>query len=233
MATSKKTIPMLAGQMKSLAAIAVTTIPTKLSKSLAEKLEKNNNLANRFKKFWQDIQKEDAGESDFTSELFEKTITLSISACAEMTISEASDTAFWETIRERERNRGAVALSFDGDMWKWFKGTTIPASTAFDAAIYRFKQSMTHSQILEEGEAQGVKRVYTYTEAKSLIREAILQGEVDAVGKAVIAYFKVAGNDTLYRFDAWRGGDGSLDVNVNEVDLGSKYDSGDGVCFSN
>jgi hypothetical protein len=70
MANSKKT-PMSAGQMKTLGAISLTSVSTKISAQLAERLGRNGNLSGRLKKFWDDILKEDGIESFIVGEVFQ------------------------------------------------------------------------------------------------------------------------------------------------------------------
>ena len=70
MAYSKKT-PMSAGQMKTLGAISLTSVPTKISATLADRLGRNGNLSGRLKKFWDEILKEDGIESFIVGEVFQ------------------------------------------------------------------------------------------------------------------------------------------------------------------
>ena len=219
------------GQMKALVAITTLSVPTKISKKFATKLKRKNYLANKLKSFWSTLLKEDGLLIDSVSSLFERTISLLIPACPVVTITKDSDSNFWDEVRTREEGRSTVTPYFDDDMWKYFKDKVVPATEEFESNIYRFKQVITHQQILDEGEAKNVKEIYEYSEAKSIIREAILNGEVDKIGTGVIAYFKIEGNDTLYRFDTWRRVDGRFDVYVEEVDLNFEYDAGSGVCF--
>lgn len=66
MATSQKTkVPLMEpGQMKALTAIAVQSVPTKISKKFANKLEQQNYLANKLKSFWEIILMEDNAQKD-------------------------------------------------------------------------------------------------------------------------------------------------------------------------
>ena len=59
------------GQMKTLVAIATTSVPTKISATLADRLARNNNLSGKFKKFWDEILKEDGIESFIVGEVFQ------------------------------------------------------------------------------------------------------------------------------------------------------------------
>jgi len=177
----------------------------------------------------------------FVSELLRKTIMLTVPRHEkEFIVSEKSVMTFFKEVLDREKEKKKTEKNpdpyIDNDMWGWdsFKGKTIPGmASELILAIYRFLKAITHSQILDEGEAKGIKHVGTYLEALATVKAAILAGEVDEKNTGVIAYFKVAGNDQLFRFLAWRFGDGQLSVNVHKVALSNEYDAGDGVCFSN
>ena len=62
---------MSAGQMKTLGSISLTSVPTKISATLADRLGRNGNLSGRFKKFWDEILKEDGIESFIVGEVFQ------------------------------------------------------------------------------------------------------------------------------------------------------------------
>ena len=60
------------GQMKTLVAIAATSVPTKISATLADRLARKNNLSGKFKNFWDEILKEDGIESFIVGEVFQQ-----------------------------------------------------------------------------------------------------------------------------------------------------------------
>jgi hypothetical protein len=175
--------------------------------------------------------------TEFVSVLFRKTILLTVPKHEkEFIVSENAVMEFLAEALNREKGTGNPTPYVDNDIWGWdsFKGKKIPAmAEELCLAIYRFIKSITHRQILEEGEAKNIKRIGTFLEALATVKAAILAGEVEQHGTGVIAYFKVAGNDQLFRFYAWRSDDGQLLVNVLKVYLDRKYVPGDGVAFSN
>ncbi len=176
-------------------------------------------------------------QQPFTSDLFRRTVVLTVPKVpTELTVSKQTLNEFWNPVREHETEKGNPTPSFDDDIWGWdaFKGKTMPAIPEdVSTTLYRFLKTLSHRQILDEGEAKKIKKIYNWREALHITREAILNNEVDIRGTAVITYFKVPGVDTLFRFSAFRFDDGQLGVDVVEVGLDSKYDAENGVCFSN
>jgi len=170
----------------------------------------------------------------FQSKLLTKGTVLTISAQARLVVNEENVNALFAEVLAREEQKENLTPWRDGDIVNWFKGKEIPAIAAqFESAIYRFTKTLSHELILDEAKRMGIQKIYTYTEALATVIKGILTGEVDENGTGIIAYFKVDGNDQLYRFLAWRYDDGQLDVLVDRVDLGSEFDAGIGACFSN
>lgn len=89
-----------------------------------------------------------------------------------------------------------------------------------------FPRAMTHREILD---TYNIVPYTSYVDAAVACISALKDLKNDYKGRLV--YFKE--NDVLYRFNAWRDGDGQLDVNVDEVNLDYKYDAEGGVVFSN
>ena len=171
----------------------------------------------------------------FTSKLLTKSTVLTISAHpATLVVNKENIKALLEEVMSRERQKENPTPWIDDDIVGWFANQTMPAiDQPFDSAIYRFNNIITNGSILDEAEKTGVKKIYTYTESLKIALKGVLSGEVDEKGTGITAYFQVHGNDSLFRFTAWRLGDGRLDVGVDEVSLVSKCDAGDGACFSN
>lgn len=171
----------------------------------------------------------------FVSKLFQKTNTIKVEKNLEsFTVKENSVKDFLKTVIKREKELKNPEPYIDNDLWNYFNGKTIPGFIEdLVSTIYRFLVNLTHGQILEEAESTGIKKVYTYLEGLSIIRQAILDGEVDKRGTGILVYFKVEGIDTLCRFGAFRGDDGQLYVSVRETNLGREWDAGRGACFSN
>ncbi len=200
----------------------------------ALKLHLNNGISNEATTILEEAIYRITNIGKYNSKIFKRGTTLTVSSCEQFTISEKSVNDSWEEIRKRENGKGTPTPSFDDDIWDWFKKKTIPAiKQNFTGTIQRFTETVSHRQILDEAEKLSIKKIYSWLEAKRIIHQAILQGEVDVRGTSVIAYFKVEGNDTLYRFSAYRCGGDRLSVIVSGVDLEDKYGAGDGACFSN
>jgi len=170
----------------------------------------------------------------FVSKLFQKTNTIKVAKNPKsFTVKENSVRDFLKPVIKREKELKNPDPYIDNDLWNYFNGKTILGFTEdLISTIYRFLVNLTHKQILDEAETTGIKKVYTYLEGLSIIRQAILSGEVDKKGTGIIAYFRVEGIDSLYRFRASRDGDGQLDVNVRKVRPDGEWRAGRGACFS-
>jgi hypothetical protein len=156
----------------------------------------------------------------FISDLFKRTTKLVVAKHDSLKISKKNEKELWQVIEEREEKAGNVKPWHDNDIVEYFDGQLIPATDGVTATISRFTKTLTHTQILNEGDRLGIKKIHTWLEAYLLIRQAVLNNEVDVKGTGVIAYFKVKDNDTLYRFIAFRDVDGQLSVNVSKVNPG-------------
>lgn len=169
------------------------------------------------------------------SSLFQKTTAIIISKNPkDFTINKDSVMKFFQSVMAKEDEKGNPTSFIDNDIWNYFLNKTVPGVLRkFTTTVYRFLQNLTHEKILKEADSLGIKKIYSYLEALSIIRKAILLGEVDKKGTGIIVYFKIEGIDTLCRFDAYRGGGGRLRVGVGGVGLVSEWSAGSGACFSN
>lgn len=169
------------------------------------------------------------------SKVFKKTTVVNVAKNPKsFKIQEKSVMNFLELVIKREKELKNPTPYVDNDIWKYFKDQVIPGFVKdFSSVICRFLENLTHKQILDEAENLGIKKVYSFLEALSVIRQAILNGEVDEKGKGIVVYFEIKGNNSLYRFNAGRYGDGRLGVSVGKVHSGSTWDAGCGACFSN
>lgn len=171
--------------------------------------------------------------SKFISSLFLKTISLNIVGRKEsFTVSENSVKDLLKKVFERELKIKKPTPYVDNNIWSWFLGKIIPGFKNFSSTIYRFLQNLTHRQILAEAEKTGVKKIYSYFEALSVICEVVLNGEVDEKGKGIMVYFQVEGINKQYRFRAYRDDGGQLDLYVCEVILDNEWPARGGACFS-
>jgi hypothetical protein len=186
---------------------------------------KNEEKKEKFLKLLEDCK-------EFTSNIFQKTITISVSFSDDIfTITENSVKNLLKEVLTREAEKGNLGPYIDNDIWGWFKNESIQFFGNFSFTVYRFLSNLTHGQILEEAEKTGVKKIYTWLEAFLVVKEAVLKGEVDQKGTGIIVYFEI--KNKLYRFHAYRFDDGQLRVRVDEVSLSLGLDAGDGACFSN
>lgn len=192
----------------------------------------DNTLLPNEKTFLQNVITQIENIGKYISELFKKTVSLFVAEHDMFEITAKRENELWKAIEKREDEKGNPTPWHDDDIAGWFTGKCIVGIVnGITSNIYRFTQKITNRQILEEGEKMGVKQIYTWLEARLLIQQAILNGEVDVKGTGVIVYFKIDGNDTLYRFVTWRYVGGQLGVYVSLVRLDGECDAGDGVCF--
>jgi hypothetical protein len=171
----------------------------------------------------------------FVSKVFKKTNIINIPKNSKsFIVRENSVINFLKPVLKREKELENPDPYIDNDLWKYFDGKTVPGIPVdLTSVIYRFLVNLNHGQILDEATRFGIMKFYTYLEGLSIIKKAILSGEVDKKGTGIIVFFKVEGIDTLYRFAAFRYDDGQLTVDVNKVYLGTEWNAGDGACFSN
>ncbi len=209
-------------------------IKTKIQNAILELDNENDTIFDSFVGWINNDCKLQKVVSSFSSLLLLKTVSLKIGGQkGNFKPTESSVKNFLKKVFEREAELGNPTPSIDGDIWGWFSGKVMPGFQKFITTVYRFIKNLTHRQILEEAERTEVKKIYTYLEALSVIREAILSGEVDEKGKGIIAYFQVEGINKQYRFDAYRHDHGQLNLNVLEVAQVSEWRAGACACFSN
>ncbi len=194
----------------------------------------NGNISAEAKTILQDAIYRIKNIGKYISNVFKKGITLTVQATETFTVSEKSLEGLWKNIIAREKDKKNPEPWFDDDILGWFDGKTMPSITAESSStIQRFTQTLTHAQILQEAENLSIKKIYSWLEAIKIIEQAVLMGEVDVKGLGVIVYFKIDGDDTVYRFYAGRSGGGRLSVSVNEYFPSFEWDAGDGASFSN
>lgn len=171
----------------------------------------------------------------FDSDLFKKGEAISVCPPHFFQIRETSVMEFFEPVIKREKHLKNPVISFDKDIWNLFSRESVNVIfSLFYVAIYRFVEGLTHQQIFDEAEKMEIKKtVYSYLEALSIIREAILSGEVDKKKTGVVTYFRITGKNTLYRFNASRYDDGRLYLIVSKVLSNDEWPSGYGACFDN
>ena len=173
----------------------------------------------------------------FISNLFKKGTVITVPIHdKDFTINGVNVMELLQPVFIREAEKGNPAPTIENNIWNYFPNITIPKMfRKLTLAIYHFTQSLTHRQILAEGNAKQIKHVGTYIEALQAMITAILAGEVDEKGKWVIFYFDITvnGNVLSYRFGAGRGSNNCLRCRVSRVDLSLGCDLDCAVCFRN
>ncbi len=172
---------------------------------------------------------------EFVSRFFQKTNVIKITKNPEVFIvGRNSVMDFLEPVIEREKELKNSEPYIDNCLWNYFNNKMIPGFIEdMSSTIYRFLVNLTHKQILDEAKNTGIKKVYTYLEGLSIIRQAILNGEVDKKENNIIVYFKVEGIATLYRFLAFRHYDNQLRVSMAKFNPVFECCAGHCVCFCN
>lgn len=163
--------------------------------------------------------------------VFKKTTVVNITKSPKtFEIQEKSVMNFLEPIIKREKELKNPTPIIDRDFWIYFNNCiSLGFVKDFSSTIYKFIVNLTHRQIIEEADNLGIKKVYSYLEALSVIRQAILNGEVDKKEARIIVFFKK--NDTLFRIRAHRDAVGCLNLRFDKVGLDDFFDAGDGACF--
>jgi hypothetical protein len=171
-------------------------------------------------------------KSNYVPTLFTRGATLTVQPEGEFTISEKSVNESWKKIIVREKEKRNPPPWLDENIEKWFNGIIIPAIlNEFTFTIQWFTQTETHKQIIAKARAMQIKTVYTWLEAKRIIENVILAGEVETRGRGIVVYFVIEGNENFYYFDVWRSNNGQLRFSVNRVFFGKVFSMGDGACF--
>lgn len=168
----------------------------------------------------------------FVSKLFQKANVIKVKKNPKSFVVDKNFIKeFFEPVVKREKELKNHNPYIDNDLWKYFKGKTIFGFTEdLVSTVFRLIVHLNQDQILKEAESAGIKKVYSYMEGLSIIRQAILDGEVDQTETGIIIYFKMVDTDTLYRLIAFRCG-GQLDIDVFNADLDLEWSAGSGVCL--
>ena len=173
----------------------------------------------------------------YISTLFKRGTILTIEPAEELVINEKNIRKSLAKVIQREKDRGnEIEVLIDNDIWNWdaLKNLTMPKIIkSFTSVIHRFTQTLSHQQIRDEADKFTLQKDWSIEKAWNIIIAGILAGEVDVKGTGIFAYFKIEGNDTLFRFYAYRGDGGKLRVDVHETNLDNGWHAGDGTCLSN
>lgn len=169
----------------------------------------------------------------FESNILEKTSTLSIDFNSFL-INEDSVRNFFKPVVIREGEKKNPNLSISKNLWKYFQNELICINNgSFFVSIYRLLNAFSHEEILQESERKGIKKIYNYFEAISIIRTAILSGEVDdSRNMSVCVYFEAYG--TVYVLLANRGFRDTLTICAEKMEKIQDNDmvTYEGVCLN-
>lgn len=121
----------------------------------------------------------------------------------------------------------------DDDIAGWFPKVEFNDNESVSGKLQLFKNSITHRDIIAEGEQLGIYQEYELGQALLLANQLITAGALERNGYGVIIYLKNRKGDSRYRLSVWRGGNGRLKIRVYEVNLGYGWLASDGVLFSN
>lgn len=166
-----------------------------------------------------------------TSNLLIPDSTLIIQPVEDIIPTEKNIHDFFAYVIKKEEKKGNRGIYIDSNVYKLFREKELGFFKLFKVTIYRFKQKIDHESILKEAEKNNIKKIYSYVEALAIIREVLLQGEVDINDQGVNVYFASSQKYKLCRLRAFRDADGEIGINFNNVDLQFEFTPGNGVCF--
>lgn len=174
----------------------------------------------------------------YSSKFFKRDSVITIEQVSEFAINKANIRKSLEKVITREKDRGSLQVFIDRNIWIWdlCEGKTMTAiENQFNATIHRFTQKVTHEQVYKEADKLSAQKDWSISEVWNIIIAGILAGEVDTNGTGIFAYFtvKVKDQDILFRFRAFRGGDGRLSVGVCKSNWRYEWGPGCGIVLSN
>ncbi len=184
-------------------------------------------------------------DQEFTSDLLRKTTLLTIPKHQESFIvtKEHIDELF-KPVYERESTRGKILPHIncidipdkmgESMLRNYFNGKVFAGfANDFTTTVYRAKSHIILPTFFEEVEIKQIKKLYDYLKALSIIREGILAGEVDKLGKHLRAHFDVEGEKGSFHVCAYRFGYANLDleVTVSKSVMMNVMNPGSGVCL--
>ncbi len=159
---------------------------------------------NQLLKFLADFRK----KGDIGSTIFKKTSTFEVpSPNAKLKVTKKNMAAFWEEVNEYELGRGWEIPDFSltpKHIWRTIfpSGSTMKSFLPFNTnlySIYNTKEERegpnslyyTHPMTLAEAEKCGIKKIYTPYQAFSIIKSAILSGQIDKRRSIISVYYEI------------------------------------------
>ena len=158
-------------------------------------------------------------EGELPSTFLQKTSTFDVpSPGKSFKVTRKNMAAFWEEVNECELNRGwePINLSLTKN---WFhvlpSGTLMENFASFKPSLYSVyskeeekqhsHEYRTHPMAINEAERCGIKKIYTPHEAFSVIKHAILSGQINEKQKIISVYYEIdRSHPYLYVMDVVR-----------------------------
>lgn len=182
-----------------------------------------NKVGNFFKK-----------DEQFFSSMFAKKHSLKIAKSPdEFTICYESVRLFFKSANDRELERGKGKLFINGNVSCNFKDKTVPGiDEDFETFRYDLLKKVTLKELLKEAENVDIYRRYDWLQALSIIRAAILAGDLDKEESIAVVPFIIPYSNYTRRFLAVREYGGKLSVSEDVLVVDKTMDEdGGGVYF--
>lgn len=192
-----------------------------------EQTSKNLLSRNGFKKLMMDHLK--ANGNAIVSEKFEPTDFIVSTTPSNETYTIGKDLK--KLIATKED--GGVFDWIDGDITDWFGDVSFTDTESVSGKVQLFKNSITHHNIIGEGENLDIYQEYELGHALLLVTQLVKAGAIEKKGYGVIIYLKNQRNGNRYGLNVYRLGDGKLRVYIYRVNLVNEWHAGRGVLFSN
>ena len=169
------------------------------------------------------------GSTGYVSKLLEEKHNFSVlkhpepfEICKESIYSFLND-----VIKERQK----YGVFIDERLWKYFEKFEIKTihgfKEDFTSTLYIFLKCINHEEILNEAKNIGAKKIKTFLESLSTIRQSILNGDYIQRETARFDYFEF--NSVKYRFDVRCRPTGLIRFDVDIMRDKGECNPGDGV----
>lgn len=171
---------------------------------------------------------------NFKSKLLEKTTILSIPANEgyDRRLTKEQIESFWQPVIAREVERGVPEVDLQPGLMRL---APYHETKNIECAVYRYKESFERkvyhlSDVTKEAYKKKIAHSYSFTEAKLIIREAILAGEVDIDNPFMSIRVNYKDNG-LYEWIWAHRKDGRLIVETNDGSIQFRLSAGGGICL--
>jgi len=141
----------------------------------------------------------------FYSKLLLKTTTLHIKKCEGFEVNKENIKTFFASVYENE-----PSFFINNDFLRYLSGESFNGvEKDFTTTIYRYQSKLTFERVLNEAERTRIKKIYSFMEGLSIIREFILSREINK-GSNVSIFIEIVGCTGLFTFNVYRGNSGAL-----------------------